>query len=112
MSFLLGQAKKSNQCRGEKLRSGTGGDLKGKKFKGWLNGINPDEKLLEQYLAEVSKEDWIAKLSKKSLRWLTMTGVKLYYQRAFILYSGRSYRPRTWSNRYLLIRQNLQGLGA
>ena len=46
-----------------------------KKFQKWLKGLNPDRKLLSEYLAEVSKENWLGKLPGKAFRWVTMGGL-------------------------------------
>lgn len=42
---------------------------KSKRFREWAKGVNPDEKLVKEYLNEVSSEGWVDKLPSKVLRY-------------------------------------------
>lgn len=43
---------------------------KSEKFKEWIQGVNPDEKLVKEYWEQVSSEGWIDRLPVKSIRYL------------------------------------------
>jgi hypothetical protein len=47
------------------------------KFKEWLAARNPEQRLLEQYYAEVTKETWLDNLGTKATRWIITTGLGL-----------------------------------
>jgi len=42
---------------------------KSQRFREWVQGVNPDEKLVQAYLRDVTAEDWISKLPSKTLRY-------------------------------------------
>lgn len=44
------------------------------KFKKWITGVSPDEDLIKQYYAEVTKKTIVDKLPGKSARWGVFTG--------------------------------------
>lgn len=46
---------------------------KSQRFREWAKGVNPDEKLVKEYLNEVTSEGWIDKLPSKVLRYLVGT---------------------------------------
>jgi hypothetical protein len=45
------------------------------RFKHWLAGRSPDEKLLDEYFKAVTAESWIDKLGTKASRWTITTGL-------------------------------------
>jgi len=45
------------------------------RFKHWLAGRSPDEKLLNEYFKAVTADSWIDKLGTKASRWMLMTGL-------------------------------------
>lgn len=50
---------------------------KSQKFRDWMQGVNPDEKLLTAYFRDVTSEGWIGGLPSKALRYVlgTLVGV-------------------------------------
>jgi len=48
-----------------------------KQFKQWLKEEDPNSKLLEAYLNEISKENFLSKLPVKSIRWMLFTMIGL-----------------------------------
>jgi hypothetical protein len=50
---------------------------KSQRFREWVQGVNPDEKLVQAYLRDVTAEDWISKLPSKTLRYFVGTVVGL-----------------------------------
>ncbi|WP_204316786.1 hypothetical protein, partial [Klebsiella pneumoniae] len=48
-----------------------------KKFKKWLKGKSPDEKLLSQYLEDITTSSWFGSGSGKALRYLASNGLGL-----------------------------------
>lgn len=40
-----------------------------KKFKIWLNGVNPDEGLVRSYMNDISSESWAQKIPSKTIRY-------------------------------------------
>jgi hypothetical protein len=48
---------------------------KGEKFKGWLRKQNPDSSLLQEYVAEITKPDWVQKLPPKVYRFIISVGL-------------------------------------
>jgi hypothetical protein len=48
---------------------------KATKFKAWLRGVNPDQKLLEEYFQAVTRETWADRLPARSMRWVITTGL-------------------------------------
>jgi hypothetical protein len=43
---------------------------KSQRFRDWIQGVNPDEKLVHAYLSDVTAEGWISKLPSKTLRYV------------------------------------------
>jgi hypothetical protein len=43
---------------------------KSQRFRDWIQDVNPDEKLVQAYLREVTAEGWISKLPSKTLRYV------------------------------------------
>jgi hypothetical protein len=43
---------------------------KSQKFRDWIQGVNPDEKLVKAYLQDVTAEGWIQGLPSKTLRYV------------------------------------------
>lgn len=48
-----------------------------KKFKKWLKGKSPDEKLLSQYLDDITTSSWLGSGSSKVLRYMASNGLGL-----------------------------------
>lgn len=40
------------------------------RFRGWLSGVNPDEKLVAAYLAQVTREQWVASVPVRVARFV------------------------------------------
>ena len=45
------------------------------RFKAWLRGVNPDEKLMREYFEAVTRQTWIDKLPTRGVRWIITTGL-------------------------------------
>lgn len=45
------------------------------KFRSWVHGVNPDEKIATAYLKELSAQSWINKGSTKTLRYILSTAI-------------------------------------
>lgn len=43
---------------------------KSQRFRDWIQGVNPDEKIVQAYLRDVTAEGWIQKLPSKTLRYV------------------------------------------
>lgn len=43
---------------------------KSQKFRDWVSGVNPDEKLVRAYMQDVTSKGWINKLPTKTLRYI------------------------------------------
>ena len=43
---------------------------KSQKFRDWIQGVNPDEKLVAAYLRDVTSESWISRLPGKTFRYV------------------------------------------
>jgi hypothetical protein len=43
---------------------------KSHRFRDWIQGVNPDEKLVHAYFRDVTAEGWISKLPSKMLRYV------------------------------------------
>jgi len=50
---------------------------KSRDFKKWLSGVDPDQDLIKNYYAEVTKKTIVDKLPGKSVRWGIFTGAGL-----------------------------------
>lgn len=48
---------------------------KSEKFKAWLKSTSPDEGIVREYLAAISKESWVESLPAKLIRYIAMAGV-------------------------------------
>lgn len=46
---------------------------KSQRFRDWIQGVNPDEKVVRAYLTDVTAEGWIQKLPSKTLRYVLGT---------------------------------------
>jgi hypothetical protein len=51
--------------------------VRAKRFKKWLKGKSPDEKLLADYIHDITAKDWLGSHSGKIMRYLTSTGIGL-----------------------------------
>ncbi len=47
------------------------------KFRNWIGGVNPDAKLVHEYLREVTSEGWIASSPSKLVRYAIATAVSV-----------------------------------
>ena len=43
---------------------------KSQKFREWMQGVNPDEKLVKAYFKDVTSEGWVSSLPSKALRYV------------------------------------------
>jgi len=43
---------------------------KSEKFKEWIRGVNPDEKLVRDYMDEMGAQGWVSKVPSKTLRYV------------------------------------------
>ena len=50
---------------------------KSKKFKEWLRGRSPDERLIAAYIEDATSESWLNKIPAKSVRYLLGTAVSM-----------------------------------
>lgn len=48
---------------------------KSQRFREWIQGVNPDEKIVSEYLKDVTSEGWISKLPGKTLRYVLGTAI-------------------------------------
>lgn len=46
---------------------------KSEKFKAWVQGVNPDEKLVKEYIQEITSQGWVSSLPSKTLRYAMST---------------------------------------